>query len=472
MKTALQKNTWFVLLPLWILFFVGSGCQKDELYTGKEFTIAFSADTVQFDTIFTTLSSITKSVTIHNHNNKTIRLDEIVLEGGESSPYRINIDGMSTTATTNIEIRGNDSLYIFVEVTLDPNDAGSPMIAEDAITFRRQQEEKKLRLIAFGQDVHLIDGEVVGNTTWEADKPYLIYNSILVDTNATLRLEPGAQLFFNQESHLFVAGSLIAEGTLEAPIVFSGARLDSDYEDIPGQWKGIWLLAGSSQSRFTHALIKNAIIGMQADSMVGTQPTVTLHNTQLLNMTSTALYARGAKIDATNVVMGNCGQYLAALTLGGEYSFQHCTFANFWRYSTRRHASLWLSNYYLDNNNQIQPRPLEKAYFANCLIHGTKTSEIVLDSTDLAAFHPVFEGTFARVDGSIPQSDIPANFRNVNLQFIDPYENNYQLDTLSPVKDKGLLAPAQQVPFDLLENSRLQDNGPDPGAYERIEAGK
>jgi len=256
------------------------------------------------------------------------------------------------------------------------------------------------------------------------------------------------------------------------PIVFSGARLDNDYKDIPGQWQGIWLLAGSSQSRFTHALIKNAIIGMQADSMVGTRPTVTLHNTQLLNMTSAALYARGSRIDATNVVLGNCGQYLAALTLGGEYSFQHCTFANFWRYSTRRYASLWLSNYYIDSNNQQQPRPLKKAYFGNCLIHGTKTSEIVFDAVDLAEFNPVFEGTFARVDASIPPSDITPDFRNADLRFIDPYENNYQLDTLSPAKDKGLLPPAQELPFDILGNSRLQDKGPDPGAYERIEQEK
>lgn len=457
------------LLSVVSVLLAAMSCQKEQTYTGSDLPISFSTDTVQFDTIFTTLSSITKSFTVHNRNEKTVKIEQISLQGGDDSPYKLNIDGTNATSVKGVEIQGNDSLYVFVEVTLDPNNAASPMIAEDAITFQRKGNEKKVRLISFGQDVHLVDGEVIGDETWVADKPYLIYNSLLVDTNATLRLAPGAQLYFSQESHLYVAGRIMAEGTLEEPILFSGARIDHDYEDIPGQWEGIWFMPGSSGSQFTHATIKNAIIGMQVDSMIGANPTVTLHNSSILNMTSAAIYARGARIHASNTVLGNCGQYLAALTIGGEYRFEHCTFANYWQYSGRRYASIWLNNYYIDINNQEQARPLNEAWFANCLIYGSRSNEILLDALEGAAFNTQFEGTFARVDNQIPDTEIATDYRNINPRFVDPYENNYQLDTLSPVKDKGLMAPAQRFPFDILGVSRLNDAGPDPGAYERVE---
>jgi len=54
--------------------------------------------------------------------------------------------------------------------------------------------------------------------------------------------------------------------------------------------------------------------------------------------------------------------------------------------------------------------------------------------------------------------------------FIDPYkEYNYQLDTLSPAKDIGKLQYGEQFPFDILNNDRTEDKGPDLGAFERIE---
>jgi len=470
-QQTINKNSGFVLISIFIVFsmLMLTNCQKEDVYKGEQLPLSFSTDTVQFDTLFTTLSSITKSFTVHNTYDKTLKIDEIRLSGGSHSAFRINIDGIAAPTVQNIEIKGNDSIYIFVETTLDANNASAPMIVEENISFIRKDQQKKVQLVAYGQDVHILkDWIVKTDATWQADKPYLIEGDLLIDTNKTLRLSPGVQLFFRQDSRMYIAGTLLAEGNLEQPVMFSGDRLDSDYKNIPGQWEGLWFLAGSKDSRLSYSEVKNAIIGIQADSVVGTNPTVTLENTLIRNMTSTALYARGAYINAYNSLFANCGQYLAALTIGGNYSFNHCTFANYWRYSTRRVASVLLNNYYTDINNTEQPRPLKKAYFGNCLIYGSRPGEITLDATEATEFNVSFEGSFAKVEQDFPDF-LEAQYRNINPKFIDPYNHNYQLDTLSPVKDQGILDIANLYPTDLLGNSRLIDLGPDPGAYERIE---
>ena len=59
--------------------------------------------------------------------------------------------------------------------------------------------------------------------------------------------------------------------------------------------------------------------------------------------------------------------------------------------------------------------------------------------------------------------------RNVNPRFKSPYNSNFELDTLSIAKDYGKSEYAKWYPADLKNESRISDEGPDLGAYERIE---
>ena len=70
-------------------------CRKDEEFTsdsGAKLTL--TEDTVLFDTIFTTVGSVTKRFTVRNDNDQAVRVN-ITLEGGTPSPFRINVDGAS-----------------------------------------------------------------------------------------------------------------------------------------------------------------------------------------------------------------------------------------------------------------------------------------------------------------------------------------------------------------------------------------
>ena len=461
----------FISLLLAVLFF---SCEKDEYLTSTNAKLQFSQDTILFDTIFTTIGSSTKQFTVKNPYNKNLKISSIYLAGGTNSPYRLNVDGYSGIRLNDIEIRKKDSLYIFVEITIDPNESNLPLIVQDSIIFSFNETQQDVDLIAFGQDVHKIDGEIIGSQNWISDKPYLIYNSMLIDTNSTLTIDPGAILHFHKDSRLYVAGTINAIGTYDMPIIFQGDRLEDVYDDIPGQWDGIWLMAGSKDNIFNFTEIKNAIIGIQVDTLANlSKPTLTLTNSKIENMTSTGIYAQGATVFAYNNLIANCGQFAIRLAIGGSYEFYHTTIANYWGFSTRTTPSVLINNYYIDINNNIQVRSIDKAIFGNCIIYGNKESEIYIDKyNESSVLNYKFDHSLIKVSSDFSTDD-PVLFEevivNVNPDFIDSYNGDYELDTLSVAKDKGKPEIGLMFPLDLNFNNRNIDTGPDLGAFERVE---
>ncbi|MCH2224155.1 MAG: hypothetical protein MK066_05245, partial [Crocinitomicaceae bacterium] len=108
----------FVLLPI-LAIFNFSSCKKPLIFSNGN--LDFSLDTLVFDTVFTTVGSTTESFKFYNRDNRTVNIEQIQLMGGESSPFRINVDGVSGTTFADVEMEGNDSLFVFVEVTLNVN---------------------------------------------------------------------------------------------------------------------------------------------------------------------------------------------------------------------------------------------------------------------------------------------------------------------------------------------------------------
>jgi hypothetical protein len=101
--------------------------------------------------------------------------------------------------------------------------------------------------------------------------------------------------------------------------------------------------------------------------------------------------------------------------------------------------------------------------------------ELELGDNNENLFKYFFENTIIQVPDTFKTSN-KDHFKNVwkglayDPKFIDPYiDYNYALDTLSPAKDIGNPVFGQQFPFDILNNDRNADNGPDLGAFERIE---
>ena len=124
-----MNNLKWIFLPLILLIAFISGCKKDEITTDPSSTVSFSADTILFDTVFTTIGSTTSILKVYNNNDQAISISSIQLEGASGSMYRMNVDGLPGTSFSDIEIEANDSLFIFVEVTVDPGNVNLPFVS-------------------------------------------------------------------------------------------------------------------------------------------------------------------------------------------------------------------------------------------------------------------------------------------------------------------------------------------------------
>ncbi len=480
----------FVLL-VWTCFSLfNSSCKKDKLITDSSATLEFSANSILYDTVFTTVGSVTKSFKVYNRHAQPIKISSVRIARGLASNFRINVDGTKGVSFTDIELAANDSLFVFAEVTVDPNSANSPLVIRDSVIFETNGNMQNVDLEAWGQDAYFHTPNVFPtnglppysvitcNSTWTNDKPHVIYGYAVVDSACTLTIQSGARIYMHPGSVLWVYkdGTLKVNesGSISDPVTFQGDRLETQYTDAAGQWGYIWLSPGSKNNVINGAIIKNGLVGIIADTVGNsTQPTLKISNTIIKNMSVAALYGRGTSMYGWNCVFANCGQYVGAFTIGGKYNFYHCTFANYWTGSTRQFSTLLLNNYYKDANENIIPRALDSAFFYNCIVYGDISSgdEVKLDSDAGAAFRYKFHNCLLKTTINTTST---SEYENVIVNN-DPYFNNtgngdYRIKNplaYPAVIDKGDDAIGQLFPVDLAGHIRIGANPPcDIGAYE------
>lgn len=489
MKSVIKIDHLLILSAIiGLLGFITTSCNKEEIIdTNPSLTLDFSTDTIFFDTVFTTVGSITQYLKVYNKNENKIKISSIRLAGGESSPYRMNVDGEAAFVMKDVEIAGNDSLFIFVRVTIDPTDVNAPFVVNDSIVFEINTNIQDVNLVAWGQNANYILADtyiegypkfkIIANefeeVTWTAEKPYVVYGFAVVDSNARLNIEAGTNIYFHNNSGLWIykGGNLNVNGTFEAPVTFQGDRLDDFYKDLPGQWDRIWINEGSVNNVINYAVIKNGFIGIQAETMqeqMGNR--LILTNTIIENMTGYGLLSRFYNITSNNCVIAGCGQYLAALTWGGLYDFRHCTFANDWGESVRLTPSLVLNNYVEDQQGTIYAFEFD-AYFGNCIVYGRNGEEVLYAFNDQAPYNYFFDNCLLKTEQEITDAaHYLDSFKNEDPLFFNPDSLDYHLDTLSPAIDRGKLQIVLESPLDItldLDQVNRADS-PDLGAYEFV----
>lgn len=478
---------YFLFLSVISLLFLPA-CKKDSLLTDSSAKLDFSTDSILFDTVFTTLGSTTQSFRIYNRHNQPLNISKVYLATGPNSNFKLNVDGVSGKSISDIEIAGGDSLFVFVQVTVDPNGGNSPLLIRDSIIFETNGNTQDVKLTAVGQDAYIHKPDhfptnglppysiipcVGGNATWTNDKPHLIFGYAVVDSACILTMDPGTRVYLYNKSVLWVYkdGTLKVNGLKGNEVTFQGMRLEQYYKEIPGQWGKIWLSKGSKNNEINWGIIKNGSIGIQVDSAATPGiPTLKLTNTIVKNMHAAALFAQGGFINSNNCVFANCGQYVAALTIGGSYSFEHCTFANFWNIDQRTTPLLLLNNYY-QSVSGIIVRPVVNCDFTNCILYGDQDEEIGLDSlaaagSGLLAYN--FDHCIIKTLRSTPAFHYNTPYKNVNPGFKNVSINNYELGTNSNSINKGTSSISPASSFDLNNHSRPNTSTdlPDLGAYE------
>ena len=471
------------------LFFIPS-CKKDKLITDSSAKLDFSTNSILYDTVFTTVGSVTKTFIVYNRNSQPIKISSIRLARGTASNFRINVDGSKGVSFSDVEIEGKDSIFVFAEVTVDPNNASSPLIIRDSVVFETNGNVQDVDLEAWGQDAYFhtpdifpADGfpgysVVPCNATWTNDKPHVIYAYLVVDSACTLTINAGARIYMHPNAVLYINkdATLKIVGVQGNMVTFQGDRLESKYSEAAGQWGTIWLSPQSKNNVIDWAVIKNGFIGIKVDT-VGTSanPTLTISNTIIKNMSVAALHAQGSYVKGWNCVFANCGQYAVALTIGGKCNFYHCTFANYWSGGTRQFPTLLLNNYYKDINENVIPRNLDSAFFYNCIVYGSLDSnEIKLDESASATFNYKFHNCLLKTTFNTSSSQYENVIVNLNPYFHDVGNNDYRIKNplaLPAVIDKGDIAIVNLFPneltYDLSGHLRIGANPPpDIGAYE------
>ena len=495
-----KKNILNAFLFVFIAALIFLGCRKDDDFAlGSSYSLNFSTDTVLFDTVFTTVGTTTQVLKVFNRNDKKINISTIRLMGGQNSQYQINVDGVSGYTFSNVEIDKDDSLYIFIKVTVDPTSVNSPLVVTDSVVFETNGNIQDVDLVAWGQDAHFFVGrkrieglsypyvllaEENETVLWEDDKPYVIYGWGVVDSAAQLIIGPGVSVHFHQNSGLWVyrGGNIQVNGEKDSLVTFQGDRLEMEFRDLAGQWDRIWINEGSVNNEFNYAVIKNGFIGIQAEILESDENLsnfLILKNTQILNMSRWGLFTIAYNIKSVNSVFANCAENTLFLSVGGNYDFRQCTFANYWSQSIRQEPSFTVSNNLIVLNANGDPVTLLgnlNAYFGNCIVYGRLDEEMLFSNDQSVEFNLKFDHCLLKTLESFSNEEVYMNcFKSDDLEFVDYDVNNYRLDTLSPASDLGSLeiinSSQIDITLDLDENSRIVDLGPDLGAYEFVPGG-
>ena len=452
--------------------------------------MSFSTDTLTFDTVFTTLGSTTGFFKVFNNSKQPLTINSIKLQQLQGSQYRINVDGIAGTSFSNVQIPGKDSIYVFVEVTVNPNSTATPFVIIDNVNFTVGNTTKTVFLQAFGQNAHFHYGEDIapGHTeTWHNDLPHVIIGTnnipgVLVECGATLNIDPGCKVLFQANSALFVEGTLnaIAHDWHDS-IIFRGVRLEQYYQDLPGQWFGIAFLRSNTcvaQGNFNHCVINESQYGIYAGGSAisnhatdfqgsAQRPVVNIQKCIVENSQYDAVYGFNANIVAQNSLFFTSGDNLIKLGLGGDYSFTNCTMYNFGNaYVSHQNPILLLSNAVSvssadGNSNTFYPEPLT-SNFTNCVIYGNLTNEITfsnIDNLDLARFNNSF--SYCLMTMTTPAETLDS-FSRVNTKNIfnqDPRFKNPTANDFTPSDSMGYFSPLIDyspigLPTDLYEHNR------------------
>ena len=420
---------------------------------------------------------------VYNPNNRALKISSIGLAGGAKSQFRINVDGSLSADNhfSDIEIRAKDSMYIFVEVTVDPRDVNAPVLVTDSVIFRINGVEQKVRLEAFGQDMILFRNKLILNdTTLSADKPYLIYGNLTVDSAKTLHLPAGCQLYFHNNANLMVHGNLRAEGTFDKPVLLRGDRLDKakflypvPYNYVAGQWGGVYLLWNKGNHLLRNVNINSGYVGIYMNNSDRNQlPELRIENCRIHNFVYYGLVVQNANVQVMNTEISNTGSYSVYLS-GGKHVFLQSTIANYYNSSPGRPSSR-------DKNPAVMIMGLYRTApmqteFRNCIVAGGLETELSIVSRFLTQYKAVFSDSYIRRKEAYELSQ----FQNIRWYaqndtiFKHPFYNdttsvyfNFTPDSVSPVRGLADRTIAAQFPLDLNGANRLEDNAPDAGAYE------
>lgn len=465
--TYTRHLLWVALIACLAMMTFNS-CIEDGFTTSSSDVLAFNKDTVAFDTVITLQGTTTKQMVVYNRSKKQINISSIKVAGMASKGhFHLNVDGVRGDEFQNVEIRGNDSIFIFIEATLDEMEQNEPTLLEDRLEFVTNGVSQHVLLTAWGQDVVRLNGDTISrNMHFTADKPYLVYDTVYVSEGVTLTIDAGATLLFHDKAALRCAGRMLANGTAEEPIFFRGDRLDrvvgsTSFDVMSGQWGGVIFTPPTMNNVLKHVVMKGSSIGMHCSAYGDTTHcALKLVNCVLTNSASTCLATATCYVQLIGTEISDAAEEVTYFA-GGKVRASQCTFANYYLFKVPSYPIVNVFDVEYTDGSIGKIR----ADFDNCILYGlcSEVNEGKLDDFNVYLRYCLFKsaGTDdAHFINCIWEAD--PHFLTVR----DDHHFDYRLGDDSDAIGKGNpdLCPAE-ARYDRYGNDRLAHGALDLGAY-------
>lgn len=385
---------------LTIFIFLGYGCIEDGFTTSPSDQPVCSTDTLRLELAFDNDPSTTASMKIYNRCKKSLNISSMDISGENARYFRFNVDGFSGQSFSNIEIRPDDSIFVFVEATLPTNVTDLPTTYDANLDITTNGVSQSVVLRATSQNVDRLRALVVTtDTVLTASRPYQVFDSLVVAPGATLTLAAGTQLLFHDKAHLMVKGTLIARGTPDNHVHMTGDRTgnvvgDISFDIMSRQWDGVYFAPGSKGS-LTCTDIRNTSNGVIIEAADQAASTLKLTNCRLHNSAGLVLTSIHANIEADRCEFAEGGEGLVHLH-GGNNTFYHCTFANNYLFSAIGGPAIGFSHLNDDPKTGLPDEsglPYGKTLIGNSIIYGigSEMSHGDLTGTDVHVYYTLLK---------------------------------------------------------------------------------
>lgn len=463
-----SRNILFVLAAIFSILI--PSCISDEFTDSPSATLSFSTDTISFGTLFTDLNSPTARLVVSNPNSKGVVVSSIRFQNPET-PFRLNVDGVSGFDFKDVEIRGRDSIYLFLECYIDTNDTPEPFRISDKLEFVTNGVKQELEVEAWAWNVTRLKGDTFTETTrFTAERPYIIFDSLVIEKDADLLIDPGAMILFHDKARLILRGSINASGAPDNMIRMSGDRLDDvlpdvGYDILAGQWGGIDIAAESFGNRLEYVDMRSTTTGIRIDSCGDlSKSKLELVNCWLHNSQGNVLRSEYASVNAYGCCFSEAAGAVVYLK-GGRHTFIQCTIANAYLFSSLYEPNLLLTHC-LPEEGDENGNPLMSASFDNCIIWGDIGSP--LEPGDLTGSNVFLRDVLLKADGTDDDNFINCLWNEDPLYYTvrADYYFNYRLQPESPALGRGnpsYLTPECMTDMDGI--NRLAEGYPALGAY-------
>lgn len=469
-KVMMRKFCHMILLVLTAMSIAMTGCISDEVSTSPGDVLAFSSDTLKFDTVITSQGTATKQFIIYNRAKKMINISSIKVAVKSDAKFFLNVDGVKGDEFHDVAIRGEDSVYVFVECYIDPTNADEPVAVDDRIDFVTNGVQQSVTLTAWAQDVERIVGDTIrGDARMAGVKPYLIYDTLVVAEGATLTIDPGVKLLFHDKAALKVDGTLKANGSVDKNIEMRGDRLDHvvgkiGYDIMSAQWGGVIFGENSFGNELNYVNMRGSTDGVTVTSSNPERCSLTVFNSVLHNAKNTVLASHNAWVEAFGTEFSDAGKNVVKLE-GGKVRFAQCTMANYYLFAAIEGT---IADFAVQDSVGAYA-PLD-CQLDNCVLYGNCADVNMGDLTGTSIY---LRNCLLKSNGSDDSNFLNCKwggdpkFYTVREDYIFDYRLKNGSDAIA-VGDRQLCP--EKARYDRYGKDRFAADGIDLGAYVWVEA--